>query len=161
MAKDLCRAVDYLKTRDDIDRGRLVYYGFSYGAAFGPLMTTCGADFCGSIFISGGLCDPETLFREGLPPEVDPYNYLGSVKTPTLLLTNMQDAIFPRTFSQIPYVNGMTPSKKVWHEFDTAHGGFPMSDVFTLINEWCDENIGRVTKSRHPTAPSSRLSQTR
>jgi eukaryotic-like serine/threonine-protein kinase len=38
-SKDLCRSVDYLETRSDIDREKLAYFGLSRGAADGPIMT--------------------------------------------------------------------------------------------------------------------------
>jgi eukaryotic-like serine/threonine-protein kinase len=35
-SKDLGRTLDYLEQRPDIDPGKLAYYGFSSGAAYGP-----------------------------------------------------------------------------------------------------------------------------
>ena len=38
-SKDLARTLDYLEQRDDIDAGRIAYYGFSAGAVYGPIFT--------------------------------------------------------------------------------------------------------------------------
>jgi hypothetical protein len=38
-AKDLGRSIDYLETREDIDTGRLAYYGLSMGASAGLVLT--------------------------------------------------------------------------------------------------------------------------
>lgn len=155
MAKDLCRTLDYLRSRNDIDPERVAYLGFSYGAAFGPVMTNCGTRFCGAIFVSGGLCDSQSLFQEGIPPEVDPFNYLQCMTMPTLLLSNRHDAIFPRPFSQVPFVEGMASASKTWHEYDTIHGAFPMDETLQLIEEWCNEVMGKVTRIEPPAGKAA------
>lgn len=146
-AKDLSRVLDYLRTRDDIDHQAIAYLGDSYGAAFGPLMCACGPVFSGAILVAGGLCDPEVIFEESVPPEVDPFNYLRLMNTPTLLLTNRLDAIFPRNVSQVPFVEGIGSASKEWHEYDTVHGAFPLGEVVKLTDEWCSRVMGAVTKS--------------
>ena len=47
LGKDLRRTVDFLETREDIDSEKLAYYGLSWGAYEGPLMTAIEPRFAG------------------------------------------------------------------------------------------------------------------
>jgi len=38
LAHDLSRSIDYPETRDEVDTGRLAYWGVSWGGRMGPLM---------------------------------------------------------------------------------------------------------------------------
>lgn len=52
-ALDLQRATDYLATRDDIDAGKIAYYGLSLGAGAGGIMTAVEPRFAASILHRG------------------------------------------------------------------------------------------------------------
>ena len=67
-ADDLRRSVDYLETRNDIDRERLAYFSISWGSQMGPIMTALEKRFKVAIFAAGG-CDPAPVL-----PEADPMN---------------------------------------------------------------------------------------
>ena len=54
IAKDLSRSVDYLQTRGDIDPDRLAYFGFSWGAMLGPVMTAAEPRFQAAVLLAGG-----------------------------------------------------------------------------------------------------------
>jgi dienelactone hydrolase len=78
---DLRRSVDYLETRKDIDMTRLAYFGISWGAVLGPIMTALETRFNVAVFEMGG-CNNESVL-----PEADPMNFVPRVKI-SVLTTN-------------------------------------------------------------------------
>ncbi|MFQ5676292.1 MAG: protein kinase [bacterium] len=64
--KDLSQTIDYLETRDDIDAGKLAFYGFSWGGYLGAILTAVEKRFNASVLNVAGL-----YFQRALP-EVEP-----------------------------------------------------------------------------------------
>jgi dipeptidyl aminopeptidase/acylaminoacyl peptidase len=95
-AKDLRRSLDYLETRPDIDRGRLAYFGVSYGAWLGPVFTAVEKRFKASILFGGGLSTGP------VQPEWDPLNFAPRVWVPTLMMNGRYDFTFPLETAQLP-----------------------------------------------------------
>jgi formylglycine-generating enzyme required for sulfatase activity/tRNA A-37 threonylcarbamoyl transferase component Bud32/dienelactone hydrolase len=77
-SKDLCRSIDYLETRTDIDTHRLAYFGSSYGAAMAPHLVAVEPRIRAVVMVSGGSF-------EKVPPEVDSWNFAPRVKAPVLM----------------------------------------------------------------------------
>src|SRR5882762_6294532 len=80
-AKDLRRSLDYLETRPDIDKGRLAYYGISWGAVEGPIMLAVENRFKAAVLAAGGCNNQKIL------PEADPMNFASRVKVPVLRIS--------------------------------------------------------------------------
>ena len=74
-SKDLGRSIDYLETRRDIDRGRIAYYGFSFGGIVGPILTALEPRFKASILLGGGVVAVPKA------PEIEPINFAPRVRT--------------------------------------------------------------------------------
>ena len=55
VVKDFERSVDYLLTRDDVDPNGLAYYGMSWGAVLGPIVTAVEDRVGASLLLAGGL----------------------------------------------------------------------------------------------------------
>ena len=53
---DARRALDYVETRQDIDAGRLSYYGLSWGAQLGPITIALDPRIKAGVLLMGGLC---------------------------------------------------------------------------------------------------------
>ncbi len=138
-AKDLGRSVDYLETRQDIDRERLAYLGLSRGAADGPIMSAIEGRLKAGVFWAGGL----TLDRR--MPEVDPINFAPRVRIPVLMVTSRQDMSFPFEASQLPMFRFLgTPEKDKRHVvFDGNHVP-PRTQSIKEILDWLDRYLGRV-----------------
>ncbi|MFQ5505942.1 MAG: alpha/beta hydrolase family protein, partial [Planctomycetota bacterium] len=110
MAKDLFRTVDYLETREDIDTGRLAYYGFSWGGERGALLLALEPRFKVAVFLSGGLTPARSL------PEVDPIHFAPRVETPVLMLNGVYDYFFPVEAGQKPLFDRLgTPAEHKRH----------------------------------------------
>ena len=82
IAKDLQRTVDYLETRQDINSDRLAFYGLSWGAFIGPLMTAIEPRFAASVLVAGGLY----VIPEGWPPVAMPQNFAPRSTVPTMMI---------------------------------------------------------------------------
>ncbi|MBI1723489.1 MAG: hypothetical protein HYR48_06250, partial [Gemmatimonadetes bacterium] len=80
LVKELRRSIDYLAARPDIDTARLAYFGHSWGAWEAPLVLAVEPRLKVGISLTGGLWDARFM------PEVDPFNFLGAVRVPFLLL---------------------------------------------------------------------------
>ncbi|MHC4573034.1 MAG: protein kinase domain-containing protein [Planctomycetota bacterium] len=110
LSKDLRRSIDYLETRDDIDIGKLAYFGLSWGAALGPIMMATEDRFKAGIFLIGGLYSGERH------PAADAANFAPRVKVPTLMINGRDDYFFPYEMSQKPLFNLLgTPLGKKRH----------------------------------------------
>ena len=55
VCKDMCRSIDYLETRPDIDKGRIAYYGVAVGGIWGPMALAVENRFKAGILLSAGL----------------------------------------------------------------------------------------------------------
>ena len=141
-AKDLSRSIDYLKTRDDIDSGKLAYYGASWGGAMGAIMPAVEKRIKTSVLVVAGL-----LFQRSLP-EVEPVNFLPRIKTPVLMLNGRYDFFFPYETSQLPFymLLGTPKEHKALFISDVGH----VVPRTTLVKEtlaWLDRYLGPVTIS--------------
>jgi dienelactone hydrolase len=140
-AKDLRRSVDYLLTRQDIDRNRLAFNGASAGAVAGPLLTAIEDRFKASILYAGGLYPgPPQL------PEVDPLNFAPRIRVPTLMLNGRDDVLFPVETSQKPLFDILTlPALDKQHVLlDGSHTPLRFQEVIRESLAWLDKYLGPV-----------------
>ena len=138
-ADDLRRSIDYLETRSDIDRNRLVYFTISWGSELSPIMTALEKRFKAAIFAAGG-CDPATVL-----PEADPMNFAPRVKIPVLLINGRYDFVFPMKACQEPLFRALgapdAGKKRVLYDTDHAPPLLPM--MKDTLN-WLDDYLGPV-----------------
>ncbi|MGH2400440.1 MAG: SUMF1/EgtB/PvdO family nonheme iron enzyme, partial [bacterium] len=88
-ARDARRAVDYLESRPDINRDRIAFMGFSWGAAMAPIYLAVEPRFKVAALIVGGFYLQHSL------PEVDAFNFAPRVRIPVLLLNGRFDFFYP------------------------------------------------------------------
>lgn len=145
MVKDLRRSVDYLETRNDIDRERIAYCGMSAGAAFGPWGLAVEDRFKAAVLISGGF--PTWDLRAQIPT-LDPVSYTARVKTPVLMVNGEADFVFPYATSQLPMYEFLgTPEAHKKHQ--VYHGGHGLLGLFRKqirddMLDWLDRYLGPV-----------------
>ena len=89
--KDVRRSVDYLETRNDIDRSKIAYFGVSFGATLAPIPLAVENRFKTAVLWSGGFPLTTRL------PEIDPINFAPRVTIPVLMLNGRDDFTFPVT----------------------------------------------------------------
>jgi serine/threonine protein kinase/cephalosporin-C deacetylase-like acetyl esterase len=137
-SKDLGRSIDYLETRQDIDRKRLAYYGLSLGAYQGPRLTAIEGRFKTSVLLGGG-------FDVSIAPEVDSLHFAPRSRIPVLMLNGRNDFLFPLETSQIPMFRLLgAPEKDKRHLlFDAGHTVLNQESIKEILN-WLDRYLGPV-----------------
>jgi len=138
-AKDASRALDYAATRPDLDREKLAYYGYSWGAVMGGLIPAIEPRIRANIFALGGLDFQRPL------PEVDIVNFLPHVKQPTLMLNGKYDFFFPELSSQEPFYRllGTKKEQKKHLIYESGHN-IPRNELIKEALNWLDEQLGAV-----------------
>jgi dienelactone hydrolase len=139
-SKDLGRTLDYLETRPDIDRNKLVYYGVSLGAIDGIVLVAMEPRIRAAIFTSGG-------FRLAhAPPEVEPINFAPRVRIPVLLIAGRYDFAHPYETSQLPMFRLLgTPEQDKKHfVFEGGHAAPRNQSIIKETLDWLDRYLGPV-----------------
>jgi dienelactone hydrolase len=140
LVKDFRRSIDYLETRPDIDSGKLAFYGVSWGAWLGPIITAVEERASASVLLAGGLTG---IGR----PEVRDFNYVTRVKTPTLMLNGRYDVFFPLETSSQPLHDllGTPAEHKRIILFETDHVP-PRTGYIKETLAWLDRYFGPVSR---------------
>ena len=141
-SKDLGRTIDYLESRNDFDRDKVAYYGFSMGADFALPIVALEPRLKAAILLAGGL---NTHVR---PPEIEPLNFLPRIKIPVLLLAGRNDFYYPVETSQDPLFKllGTPPEHKRHVVFEGAGHVPPRLEVIREILNWLDRYLGPVSR---------------
>jgi dipeptidyl aminopeptidase/acylaminoacyl peptidase len=140
IGKDFGRSVDYLQTRDDIDQGRLAYFGISSGADVAPALLAGEQRLRAAVLLGGGL--PQSA----LPPEIDPINFLPRVTIPVLMLNGRLDFEYPVETSQRPMFDllGAPPGQKRRVVYESGHAIVAIQPMMKEILDWLDQHLGPV-----------------
>lgn len=140
--KDLCRSIDYLETREEIDTARIAYLGVSWGANMGGIIPAIEDRIKLCIFLVGGLR------KEIILPEADPLNYISHVNVPVLMLNGRYDYIFPYETNVKPMFDLLgTPERdKKLIPYDTDHE-VPQAEKIKEVLNWLDKYFGPVQKT--------------
>ena len=139
--KDLARSIDYLETRQDIDAGRIAYYGLSWGAALGAILPAVEPRIKANVLYVAGLTLERAL------PEADAINYVTRVKQPTLILNGELDFFFPAETSQRPLFDllGTPAADKKRLVFPGGHS-VPRTEQIKESLQWLDRYLGPVKR---------------
>jgi len=141
-AKDLRRTIDYLETREDIDSDRLAYYGLSWGAYDGPLMTAIEPRFKASVLLAGGLYTP----TPDTPPETVAQSFAPRSTVPTLMINGRKDFRAPVETNIQPLFDMLgTPAEhKRLVLLDGGHVPASPNEVIRQVLDWLDLYLGPV-----------------
>jgi eukaryotic-like serine/threonine-protein kinase len=135
--KDLRRSVDYVLTRDDLQKDRLAYFGVSLGARLGVIALAVEPRFQTAVLWAGGFPMNTRL------PEVDEINFAPHVKTPVLMLNGRQDFTFPLEASQKPMFKWLgTPEADKRHGIYEGGHVFPFARIIKDTLDWLDKYLG-------------------
>ncbi len=141
-SQDIGRTLDYLETRDDIDREMIAYFGISLGAVEGPIFGALEDRLGTLILMGGGL---RTVHRN-LPPEMVPLNYAPRVQVPVLKIGGKHDYFFgPAEMGRKPiYDNLGTPDEH--KRFTILEGGHipDWNEVIRETLDWLDRYQGPI-----------------
>jgi dienelactone hydrolase len=143
--KDLGRSIDYLETRSDIDRNKLGFYGYSWGACLGAIFPAVEKRLKVSVLMGPGL------YLQHSRPEVDQINFAPRVTIPTLIVDGRDDFVFPPKTSQEPFYRllGTPKEHKRRVVFDGGHS-VPRHHLIRESLDWLDKYLGTVQRTNVP-----------
>jgi serine/threonine protein kinase/formylglycine-generating enzyme required for sulfatase activity/dienelactone hydrolase len=137
---DLRRGIDYLETRNDLDKEKISFLGVSNGANLGLILTAVETRYKTLVFESAGL---EREFRTRIA-ETSPINFASQVKIQKLIINGRYDETFPYNIDAKPLFQLLREPKKIVI-YDGGH--IPTLEFFVpTVNNWLDETIGSVAK---------------
>ncbi len=142
MNKDLRRTIDYLETRDDIDTGKLGYYGLSWGSTYGPVHTAIEDRFAASVLLVGGLY----RYSSERPPEALPINFFPRAMVPTLMINSRNDFNLPIETNVKPALGflGAPDEDKHLAVIDGGHVPVSPNEFIREALDWFDRYLGPV-----------------
>ena len=135
--KDVLRTVDYLETREDIDKERIAFLGFSWGANRGVL--TCAAEPRLKVGI----------LRCGGATYADILGWARRVTIPIQMVNGRYDEIFPLEQSQVPLFRALgTPLEHKSHVIvESGHALQRCEREVIRVNlEFLDRHLGPVRR---------------
>ena len=126
---DARRAIDVLVARNDVDRTRIGYYGFSYGAWLGAITAAIDKRVSLLVLRSGGpqiLAEIARASSRTLTPEytavmarVDQMVYAPAISAPVLVQNGSRDTTF--TAEQMRAWQERVGGAKIVKTYDTGH----------------------------------------
>jgi len=139
-AQDLRRTIDYLETREDIDKDRIAYVGLGWGAQVGPVMIATEPRIKTGVLLLGGIGPGRKH------PACDPVNFAPRVTVPMLMLNTRDDSIFPYETAQRPLFGLLgTPAANKRHVLFPGGHSVPQEyrrQYHREIVEWLDRSLG-------------------
>jgi len=140
LVKDFRRCVDYLETRQDIDKGKLAFYGMSWGGILGAIIPAVEERLAASVLLAGGF------FRSALP-QAHQINYVSRVKIPTLMLNGQYDTLYDVETAIKPMFDllGTPADQKQLIICETDHIPPRVEFIKETLN-WLDRYLGPVMR---------------
>ena len=137
-AKELGRSIDYLETRDDIDTGRLAYYGVSWGGSLIQL-PAMEDRLKVNVLVGSGY-----YFTKAFP-EVDQINFLPRVTTPVLVINGRSDFFCPVDTCLEPFFRLLgTPERDKRLVITDSGHAVPRNELIKETLDWLDRYLGPV-----------------
>jgi dienelactone hydrolase len=154
---DYSRAVDYLVSRNDVDRDQVCYVGISWGAITGvtyvahdPRIKAMGSMVGGGNFLGAGgqVDDAANGEKSDKLVSIDPVRHVALISPRPLLLLNVtKDQLVLRPFSEALHNAAGEGAKKVWLETDHYFNGVDRHEVGESVIKFMEENLPRQPRS--------------
>ena len=170
---DYRRAMDYLRTREDADAGRVGLVGVSMGGIMGGLLAGVDERVKTAVLVSGGGNWGE-LLGEGRHPAVmerrqrglpdtsrimeimapaDPLHFVEHIAPrPLLMLNGRDDVIVPAVCAQQLFERAREPKEIEW--YDSGHV-IPIGPAVTRMVAWLEETLRISPAKKEPAASAS------
>jgi dienelactone hydrolase len=145
---DDSRAVDYLLTRPDVDRGRVGFVGISWGAITGITFVAHDPRVKAMASLVGGgdllARLPLRLTKEAQQTvhRLDPVNNVALIAPRPLLLINVtKDRLIPRAAAEALHKAAGKGAKVVWMETDHNFRGQDRTKIAESVIRFLDEGM--------------------
>jgi len=136
--KDVSRALDYVESRADLDRGKIGYLGFSMGAANGVNMAALDSRLRSIVLLEAGIA-AEKLF-----PGTNVIDFAPRVKQPVLMINGTYDMAWAG-YKELYDLLGTPLANKKLLEFKTGHAvGDRREEMVQAVTAWLDQYLGPV-----------------
>ncbi|HYN07739.1 MAG TPA: SUMF1/EgtB/PvdO family nonheme iron enzyme [Vicinamibacterales bacterium] len=135
---DLRRGLDYLETRDDLDRSRIAFFGPSAGAYLGLILAATESRYRTVVLMGAGVSKADA----GVIPAASPVNFAPHIRPPKLMVHGRYDEDTPLKTQAEP-LYALLPQPKRLILFEGGHVP-PLDVMFSTISTWLDETLGRV-----------------
>jgi formylglycine-generating enzyme required for sulfatase activity/predicted esterase len=135
--KDILRTVDYLASRQDMDKERIAFLGYSWGATSGVLCCAAEPRLKAGIFRCGGA------------KRADVVGWARHVTIPIQMVNGRYDEVFPFEQAQLPLLRalGTPPEKKSHVVVESGHAlQGSEREVIKANLEFLDRNLGPVRR---------------
>jgi serine/threonine protein kinase/formylglycine-generating enzyme required for sulfatase activity len=142
-ATELRTGLDYLETRQDIDRTRLAYYGFSWGSGSRLIFAGVDGRYRTIVFVGGAI---DWRMQPTLP-EANNVNFAAWIKQPKLLLNGKNDEESVWLTQALPLWNLLREPKKLVLVDGAGHIP-PAEERVPPINAWLDSTMGPVRRAK-------------
>ena len=137
---DVRRGLDYLVTRPDIDRSRIVFYGPSAGARIGLILAAVEDRYAAVVLQGAGVLKQDLQAI----PEANPINFAPHIAAKKLMLHGRYDEDTPFKTQAEPLFKLLAEPKRLVI-FEGSHA--PQSEIFvTNFNAFVDEAVGPVKR---------------
>lgn len=144
---DLRRAVDFIQTREELDAGRIGFYGISLGGIIGtifcsveervevPVIVLAGGKLnlmFGKDALSGDTKDYLSI--------IDPINYVANISPRPLLMINAEDDdVVPPITSKLLFKAAKEPKEIIWHP--ARHHTLPIEKAYPEGIAWFNKYL--------------------
>jgi len=139
--KDFRKSIDYLQTRNDIDKERLGYLGYSQGGGDGGVLLAIETRIKTAVLVVCGITT-----RLEILPETDRVYFLPHIHQPVLMLNSFFDWNYPYDISQKPFFDllGTPPEHKKLILYKESGHQIPWNSVVKETLNWYDQYLGKV-----------------
>jgi eukaryotic-like serine/threonine-protein kinase len=137
---DIRRGLDYLAMRDDLDAGRVAFFGISAGAQIGLVLAAVEGRYR-SVFLAGSgvvKYDSQTV------AEANPVYFAPHIRPPKLMAHGRYDEDTPLKTQAEPLFRLLREPKRLVL-YDGAHVP-PPEFLVPVMNNWLDEMLGPVRR---------------
>ncbi|MEO8448839.1 MAG: SUMF1/EgtB/PvdO family nonheme iron enzyme [Gemmatimonadota bacterium] len=139
---ELRRGLDYLETRAEIDKTRIAYFGFSWGAGSRLVYAATDDRYRAVVLVGGGLDER----MQPTLPEASNINFAPYIKPPKLLLNGRNDEENRWLSRGLPLWNLLRAPKKLVLVDGASHSP-PPEDRVPVVNAWLDQTLGPVKRT--------------
>jgi eukaryotic-like serine/threonine-protein kinase len=135
---DLRRGLDYLQTRNDLDAGRIAFFGPSAGARIGLILAAVENRYRSIAMAGAGVRKSYVQWI----PEASPINFAPHILVPKMIVHGRYDEnLSLKTEAEPLYKLLREPKRLVLYD----GGHVPPFEFFvTTMNSWLDETLGPV-----------------
>ena len=144
---DLRRAVDFIYTRDELDPGRIGYYGISLGGIIGTIFCSVEERVQVPVIVLAGGSLNLMFGMDALSDDtkdylsiIDPINFVEMISPRPLLMINAEnDDVVPPITSKLLFKAAKEPKEIIW--YPAKHHDLPIKKVYHYGIRWFNEYL--------------------